>query len=220
MCRSGVGAPPGQTGPWVKRLRSFSPWSERRWGTNESPPAHLLHDEDKALLENPCGDRQSSAFQRLHRLSPSGSTGVPLKISLYVVRKMAPSAGSRGGPPISPVASSRPSGTRWTRMASITSSSPGSSVGLSNLGCTQEEKRTKSNDVYRKEGRRIQTMALKVSLCSCTVSVQVQKMNYSITIHDKSKFIFTKNAQAFGRKTMLFLFMGSKNIFKFNKFSY
>lgn len=73
--------------------------------------------------------------------SPSGSVGVPLKMSRYVVRNTAPSAGSKGGPPISPVASSRPSGTKWTRMASITSSSPGNSNGLSSLGCTDRRRR-------------------------------------------------------------------------------
>lgn len=51
-CRSGAGAPPGQTGPWVTRLGSSSPSWERQWGMSASPPAHQLHDKDKTQRLN------------------------------------------------------------------------------------------------------------------------------------------------------------------------
>lgn len=49
-CRSGAGAPPGQTGPWATRLGSSSPSWERQWGMSESPPVHQLHDKDRMHL--------------------------------------------------------------------------------------------------------------------------------------------------------------------------
>jgi len=67
--------------------------------------------------------------------SPSGSHGVPLKTTRYVVRKTAPSAGRSTGPPtLPPTPSSRPSGKRNARSPSMTRSSPGSSTGVRIFG--------------------------------------------------------------------------------------
>lgn len=97
---------------------------------------------------------------------------------------MAPSAGSRGGPPISPVASSRPSGIRWTRMASITSSSPGNRVGLSNLGCTQtrrEEERRKINDTAVQRGRTEEDSNCGTNVKCCAHFQDFSFQTYSLT---------------------------------------
>lgn len=70
--------------------------------------------------------------------SPSGSVGIPVKMTRYVVRKTAPSAGSSAGPPAPPPApSSRPSGSRYTRKPSRTHSSPGNRRGRSSLGYSE-----------------------------------------------------------------------------------
>lgn len=75
---------------------------------------------------------------------PRGSQGIPLKMILYVVRNIAPSAGNKQGPPNEPpTPSSRPSGNRYTRKPSITISSPGRIVGSKILGYDKKDNRTK-----------------------------------------------------------------------------
>lgn len=64
-CRSGAGAPPGQTGPWATRLGSSSPSWERQWGMSESPPVHQLHDKDKMQLLNQAIQHRASGCQVL-----------------------------------------------------------------------------------------------------------------------------------------------------------
>jgi len=74
------------------------------------------------------------------RISPSGSHGVPLNTTRYVVRNSAPSAGSNTGPPILlPMPSSLPSGSRYALKFSMTISSPARSVGVRILGCQQQQ---------------------------------------------------------------------------------
>lgn len=108
--------------------------------------AHRFHTYMKCDLKTPIMNckirlwlltcsRLENYFDIITKTIPSWSWGVPLNITLYVVRNKAPSAGRMWGPPSNPpVASSLPSGSRSTRRPSHTNSSPGSKAGRRILG--------------------------------------------------------------------------------------